>query len=53
MPVGDLKNYWAQRKEVAHMTCHDYKDLMMSYLDDELSAEQRQQFEEHLAECPE
>ncbi|MHC4463297.1 MAG: anti-sigma factor [Planctomycetota bacterium] len=35
------------------MTCHDYKDLMMSYLDDELSAEQRQQFEEHLAECPE
>jgi predicted anti-sigma-YlaC factor YlaD len=26
---------------------------MMSYLDDELSAEQRQQFEEHLAECPE
>lgn len=35
------------------MTCHDYKDLMMSYLDNELSAEQRQHFEEHLAECPE
>jgi predicted anti-sigma-YlaC factor YlaD len=35
------------------MTCHDYKDLMMGYLDDELSAEQRRQFEEHLAGCPE
>jgi predicted anti-sigma-YlaC factor YlaD len=35
------------------MTCHDYKDLMMSYLDNELSAEQRRQFEEHLVECPE
>lgn len=35
------------------MTCHDYKDLMMGYLDDELSDEQRRQFEEHLAGCPE
>ena len=34
------------------MACDDYKDLLMSYLDDELSAEQRRQFEEHLAGCP-
>ena len=35
------------------MTCHDYKDLMMGYLDNELSDEQRNRFEEHLAGCPE
>jgi len=35
------------------MTCHDYKDLMMGYLDNELSNEQRNRFEEHLAGCPE
>ena len=35
------------------MTCHDYKDLMMGYLDNELSDQQRRQFEEHLAGCPE
>ncbi len=35
------------------MTCHDYKDLMMGYLDNELSDEQRQRFEEHLAGCGE
>ena len=35
------------------MTCHDYKDLMMGYLDNELSEEQKKQFEEHLAGCPE
>lgn len=34
------------------MACDDYKDLLMSYLDDELSDEQRRQFEEHLAGCP-
>ena len=34
------------------MTCHDYKDLMMGYLDNELTDEQRRQFEEHLAGCP-
>jgi len=33
------------------MTCHDYKDLMMGYLDNELSDEQRSRFEEHLAGC--
>jgi predicted anti-sigma-YlaC factor YlaD len=35
------------------MTCHDYKDLMMGYLDGELSDEQKRRFEEHLAGCPE
>jgi len=35
------------------MTCHDYKNLMMGYLDNELSEEQRNRFEEHLAGCPE
>ncbi len=35
------------------MTCHDYKDLMMGYLDNELSDEQKRKFEEHLAGCPE
>jgi len=34
------------------VACDDYKDLLMSYLDDELSDEQRRQFEEHLAGCP-
>ena len=34
------------------MACDDYKDLLMSYLDDELSGEQRRQFEEHLVGCP-
>ena len=33
------------------MTCHDYRDLMMGYLDNELTDEQRRQFEEHLAGC--
>ncbi|MFZ2146714.1 MAG: zf-HC2 domain-containing protein [Sedimentisphaerales bacterium] len=35
------------------MTCRDYKDLMMGYLDNELTDEQRRRFEEHLAGCPE
>jgi len=35
------------------MTCQDYKDLMMAYLDNELNDEQRQTFEQHLASCPE
>ena len=35
------------------MTCHDYKDLMMGYLDNELNNEQRRQFEEHLTGCSE
>jgi len=34
------------------MTCHDHKDLMMAYLDDELDEPQRKAFEEHLASCP-
>ena len=35
------------------MTCQDYKDLMMAYLDDELDQEQRRAFEQHLASCQE
>ena len=35
------------------MTCHNYKNLMMGYLDDELEHEQQKAFEEHLASCPE
>ena len=35
------------------MTCHDNKDLMMGYLDDELTDEQRDQFAEHLKGCSE
>jgi predicted anti-sigma-YlaC factor YlaD len=35
------------------MACEDYKDLMMGYLDEELSAEQIRQFEEHLTACKE
>jgi len=33
------------------MACEDYKDLMMGYLDEELSAEQIRHFEEHLTAC--
>ena len=35
------------------MTCHNYKKLMMGYLDNELELEQKKAFEEHLASCPE
>ncbi len=35
------------------MTCHNYKDLMMGYLDNELTDEQKSRFEEHLSGCPE
>ena len=33
------------------MTCDEYKDLMMGYLDNELSNEQKHTFSEHLANC--
>ncbi len=33
------------------MTCRDYKDLMMGYLDDELDAPDRDRFQGHLAGC--
>ena len=35
------------------MSCDKYKDLMMGYLDDELTDEQRKEFEEHIAAHPE
>lgn len=34
------------------MTCQDHRDLMMAYLDNELTDEQRRRFEGHLASCP-
>ncbi len=33
------------------MTCQNYKDLMMGYLDDELEDEQKRTFEAHLESC--
>ncbi len=33
------------------MTCRNYKDLMMAYLDNEIDDEQKRAFEEHLASC--
>jgi predicted anti-sigma-YlaC factor YlaD len=33
------------------MTCQDYKNLLMGYLDDELEQEQRKALEEHLESC--
>ncbi len=35
------------------MTCHNWKDVMMGYLDNELDLEQKRRFEEHLKGCPE
>ena len=35
------------------MTCQDYKNLIMGYLDDELDQEQQKTLQEHLASCPE
>lgn len=35
------------------MTCREIVEFLLDYLDDELSSEQREHFEEHLAECPE
>ena len=33
------------------MTCQDYKDLMMAYLDNELNEADKRRFEAHLASC--
>jgi hypothetical protein len=35
------------------MTCQDYKNLMMGYLDDELDDEQQKTLQQHLESCPE
>jgi len=34
------------------MTCQDYKNLMMGYLDDELNADQQKTLQQHLDSCP-
>lgn len=33
------------------MTCREFADFVMSYLDGELDATQRRRFEDHLADC--
>lgn len=33
------------------LTCKDVHDFLMAYLDNEVTAQQRQAFEEHLAAC--
>ena len=35
------------------MTCQELIDYLVAYFDEELAAEQRQVFEEHLRLCPE
>jgi predicted anti-sigma-YlaC factor YlaD len=35
------------------MTCQDYKDLMMAYLDEELDEQQKKAFEQHIDSCSE
>ena len=34
------------------MTCLEYKDMMMAYLDNELDPQQQQIFQDHLKTCP-
>jgi hypothetical protein len=34
------------------MTCQNYKDLMMGFLDEELDSEQIEQFQAHIKQCP-
>jgi len=34
------------------MSCHEFKQWMSAYLDDELGADARRRFEEHLRACP-
>ncbi len=34
------------------MTCRDFVDFLMSYIDGDLAAEPRRVFEEHLRICP-
>ncbi len=35
-----------------YITCQQLIDFIMSYLDDELPADQRAEFERHMAACP-
>ena len=36
----------------AHVTCQQLIDFLMSYLDNELPAGQRAEFDRHMAACP-
>ncbi len=40
------------RKEVAQVACDQYKELLMGYLDNELTDEQNRRLQEHLDQCP-
>ncbi|MBN1125314.1 MAG: zf-HC2 domain-containing protein, partial [Sedimentisphaerales bacterium] len=40
-----------RERGVLVMTCNDYKDLLMGYLDGELSEGQKQELEKHLQTC--
>ena len=35
------------------MTCREFIDFLMAYLDRELEASQRSVFEDHMSQCPE
>jgi len=35
-----------------HLTCRQLIDFIMSYLDDELPADQRAEFDRHMSACP-
>jgi anti-sigma factor (TIGR02949 family) len=35
-----------------HVTCQQLTDFLMSYLDGDLPAEQRAEFDRHMAACP-
>ena len=35
------------------MSCDKFKDLLMGYLDDEISEQERVELEKHLTECDE
>jgi anti-sigma factor RsiW len=36
----------------SELTCREVADFLMAYEDGELSAEERREFDAHLAECP-
>jgi len=39
-------------REAGMMTCKEFVDFLMAYLEDELPSSERTTFEGHLAECP-
>ena len=43
---------WAEGAEGADMSCQEFVEFLMSYLDGELAAEPHRVFEEHMQMCP-